>query len=250
MEREHRRLAGSSDHPLGGDLIRVGLADDQRLFTAGMAMVIDSQTDMTVLWQAGDGAEAVKCQHTDPVDLLLMDVQMPWTDGLSATRTLVDSGARCRIVVLTTFDTDEYVVEGIEAGAAGFLLKNTPPEELLEALRTVHQGDSVVSASSTRRLLQHVRPMLGHGPGPSALPSRETRRALESLTPREREVLTTMARGYTNTEICALLVLSMPTVKTHVGNVLAKTGARDRVQAVLFAFRAGLVDRQDLLRDA
>jgi DNA-binding NarL/FixJ family response regulator len=231
-------------------VIRVGLADDQRLFTAGLAMVIDSQPDMSVAWQAGDGAEAVERQHADPVDLLLMDVQMPGTDGLGATRALVGSGARCRVVVLTTFDTDEYVIEGIEAGAAGFLLKNTPPEELLEALRTVHRGDSVVSASSTRRLLRHVRPMLAGGSGPCAPPARGTLRALESLTPREREVLTAVARGHTNTEICELLVLSMPTVKTHVGNVLAKTGARDRVQAVLFAFRAGLVDRQDLLRDA
>ncbi|MEU3310869.1 response regulator [Nocardiopsis sp. NPDC055551] len=231
-------------------MIRIGLADDQRLFTAGMAMVIDSQPDMVVAWQAGDGAEAVELQRADPVDLVLMDVQMPGTDGLSATRTLVDAGARCRIVVLTTFDTDEYVIEGIEAGATGFLLKNTPPEELLEALRTVHRGDSVVSASSTRRLLQHVRPLLSGGSGPSAPPVRETRRALESLTPREREVLTAVARGYTNTEICELLVLSMPTVKTHVGNVLAKTGSRDRVQSVLFAFRSGLVDREDLLRDA
>lgn len=231
-------------------MIRVGLVDDQRLFTAGLAMVIDSQPDMAVAWQAGDGSEAVDRQRADPVDLLLMDIQMPGTDGLSATRALVGSGERCRIVVLTTFDTDDHVIEAIEAGAAGFLLKNTPPEELLAALRTVHGGDAVVSASSTRRLLRHVRPLLGGGPGPSALPSRETRRALESLTPREREVLTTMARGYTNTEICALLVLSMPTVKTHVGNVLAKTGSHDRVQAVLFAFRAGLVDQQDLLRDA
>ena len=231
-------------------MIRIGLADDQRLFTAGMAMVIDSQTDMAVAWQAGDGAEAVELQSADPVDLVLMDVQMPGTDGLSATRTLVDAGARCRIVVLTTFDTDEYVIEGIEAGATGFLLKNTPPEELLEALRAVHRGDSVVSASSTRRLLQHVRPLLGGGSEPSAPPARETRRALESLTPREREVLTAVARGYTNTEVCELLVLSMPTVKTHVGNVLAKTGSRDRVQAVLFAFRSGLVDRRDLLHDA
>ena len=231
-------------------MIRIGLADDQRLFTAGMAMVIDSQPDMAVAWQAGDGAEAVERQRADPVDLVLMDVRMPGTDGLSATRTLVDSGARCRIVVLTTFDTDEYVIEGIEAGATGFLLKNTLPEELLEALRAVHRGDSVVSASSTRRLLQHVRPLLGGGSGPSSPPARETRRALESLTPREREVLTAVARGYTNTEICELLVLSMPTVKTHVGNVLAKTTSRDRVQAVLFAFRAGLVDRRDLLRDA
>lgn len=231
-------------------MIRIGLADDQRLFTAGLAMVIDSQPDMTVLWQAGDGAEASERQRADPVDLLLMDVQMPGMDGLSATRDLVGSGERCRVLVLTTFDTDDYVIEAIEAGAAGFLLKNTPPEELLEALRTVHRGDSVISASSTRRLLQHVRPLLGGGSGPSAPPARETNRALESLTPREREVLTAMARGFTNTEICELLVLSMPTVKTHVGNVLAKAGARDRVQAVLFAFRAGLVDRQDLLRDA
>ncbi|MBR8745043.1 response regulator transcription factor [Nocardiopsis sp. MG754419] len=231
-------------------MIRMGLVDDQRLFTAGMAMVIDSQHDMAVAWQAGDGAEAVDRQRDDPVDLVLMDVQMPGTDGLTATRALVSSGERCRIVVLTTFDTDEYVVEAIEAGAAGFLLKNTPPEELLSALRTVHGGDAVVSASSTGRLLRHVRPLLGGRAGPTAPPDRSTRRALESLTPREREILAAVARGRTNTEICASLVLSMPTVKTHVGHILAKTGSRDRVQAVLFAFRSGLVDRADLLRDA
>ncbi|WP_017571271.1 response regulator [Nocardiopsis halotolerans] len=231
-------------------MIRVGLADDQVLFTAGMAMVIDSQPDLAVAWEAGDGAEAVTRQRADPVDVLLMDVQMPGTDGLGATRALVSSGADCRIVILTTFDTDEYVVEGVEAGAAGFLLKNTPPEELLEAVRTVHRGDSVVSASSTRRLLQHVRPLLGGPSAPSAPLDRGTRRAVESLTPREQEVLVAVALGYTNTEICERLVLSMPTVKTHVGHVLAKTGSRDRVQAVLFAFRAGLVDREDLLREA
>ncbi|WP_049578175.1 response regulator transcription factor [Nocardiopsis sp. SBT366] len=231
-------------------MIRVGLADDQRLFTAGVAMVIDSQPDMTVRWEAADGAEAVGRQRSDPVDLLLMDVQMPGTDGLTATRALVDAGATCRIVVLTTFDTDEYVIEGIEAGAAGFLLKNTDPEELLAALRTVHRGDSVISASSTRRLIGHVRPLLGGRPGPSLALPRTSLRALESLTPREREVLTAVARGHTNTEICELLVLSMPTVKTHVGSILAKTGARDRVQAVLFAFRTGLVGREDLLRGA
>lgn len=229
-------------------MIRVGLADDQQLFTAGLAMVIDSQPDLCVAWQARDGAEAVRAQQEDPAELVLMDVQMPGTDGLDATRTLVASGSRCRVIVLTTFDTDEYVVEGIEAGAAGFLLKSTPPEELLAALRTVHRGDSVISASSTRRLLQHVRPLLGGGSGPSSPPDRELRRASESLTLREREVLVAVARGFTNTEICDLLVLSMPTVKTHVGNVLAKTGSRDRVQAVLFAFRTGLVDREDLLR--
>ena len=231
-------------------MIRVGLADDQVLFTAGVAMVIDSQPDLTVAWRADDGEQAVAHQRADPVDVLLMDVQMPGTDGLSATRTLVSSGAECRIVILTTFDTDEYVIEGVEAGAAGFLLKNTPPEELLEAVRTVHRGDSVISASSTRRLLTHVRPLLGGAsprPGP---PRGHLRRAVESLTPREREVLVAMALGHSNTEICERLVLSMPTVKTHVGHVLAKTGSRDRVQAVLFAFRAGLVDRQDLLREA
>lgn len=231
-------------------MIRVGLADDQVLFTAGMAMVIDSQPDLTVAWEAGDGAQAVALQRSDPVDVLLMDVQMPGTDGLSATRSLVSSGAGCRIVILTTFDTDEYVVEGVEAGAAGFLLKNTPPEELLEAVRTVHRGDSVISASSTRRLLGHVRPLLG-GPSPRSAPlDGDTRRAVASLTPREQEVLVAVALGYTNTEICERLVLSMPTVKTHVGHVLAKTGSRDRVQAVLFAFRAGLVGREDLLREA
>lgn len=198
-------------------MIRVGLADDQQLFTAGMEMLLDSQPDLTVTWETADGSEAVDRQRSDPVDILLMDIQMPGTDGLSATRTLVSSGADCRIVILTTFDTDEYVLEGVEAGAAGFLLKNSPPEELLEAVRTVHRGDSVISASSTRRLFQHVRPLLG---GPAAAPApldRKTRRAVASLTPREQEVLIAVALGYTNTEICERLVLSMPTVKTHSG---------------------------------
>ena len=229
-------------------MIRVGLADDQALFTAGLAMVIDSQPDLAVAWEAADGAQAVARQRADPVDVLLMDVQMPGTDGLSATRSLVSAGAKCRIIILTTFDTDEYVVEGVEAGAAGFLLKSTPPEELLTAVRTVHDGDSVISASATRRLLRQVRPLLG-GPQDPVRPGRGVRRALGSLTPREREVLVDIALGYTNTEICERLVLSMPTVKTHVGRILSKTGSRDRVQAVLFAIRAGLVDRRDLLRE-
>jgi DNA-binding NarL/FixJ family response regulator len=151
-----------------------------------------------------------------------------------------------RVVVLTTFDLDEYVVAAIGAGASGFLLKDAPPEEMLSAVRTVHAGDSVIAASSTRRLLQHVAPML-RGAAPAAAVAD---RQLAELTPREREVLVQMALGATNTEIATRFVVSEATVKTHVGRVLAKTGSRDRVQAVVLAYRTGLVQPADLLRDA
>lgn len=238
-------------------MIRVGLCDDQPLFSCGVAMVVGSQADLSVAWQAGNGAEGVDRNQADPVDVLLMDVQMPVLDGIAATRTVVDSGVPTRVVLLTTFDTDEYVVGGLAAGASGFLLKDTPPEELLAAIRTVHAGDSVISARSTRRLLHQVRPLLdgdGDGSGsrvagrPAVSP--DDRRALEGLTQRETEILVAVAKGWTNTEICERLFVSMPTVKTHVGRVLTKTGARDRVQAVLFAFRTGLVHLDDLLGDA
>jgi DNA-binding NarL/FixJ family response regulator len=151
-----------------------------------------------------------------------------------------------RVVVLTTFDLDEYVVAAIGAGASGFLLKDAAPEDMLGAIRTVHSGDSVIAASSTRRLLQHVAPMLRGG-----APSRASDdRSLGELTPREREVLVQMALGASNTEIAAHFVVSEATVKTHVGRVLAKTGSRDRVQAVVLAYRTGLVSPADLLRDA
>jgi DNA-binding NarL/FixJ family response regulator len=228
--------------------IRVVLVDDQQMVRAGFRMVIDSQADLTVVGEAGDGATAVDLLRRTPADVVLMDVRMPGTDGIEATRQVTVLPEPPRVVVLTTFDLDEYVVAAIGAGASGFLLKDAPPEEMLSAVRTVHAGDSVIAASSTRRLLQHVAPMLR---GTTAEPSTGTdARALADLTPREREVLVQMALGASNTEIAGRLFVSEATVKTHVGRVLAKTRSRDRVQAVVLAYRTGLVAPADLLRDA
>ncbi|MGY1783357.1 response regulator [Geodermatophilus sp. SYSU D01036] len=226
-------------------MIRVVLVDDQQMVRAGFRMVIDSQPDLTVVGEAGDGAAAVDLLRATAADVVLMDVRMPGTDGIEATRQVTALPDPPRVVVLTTFDLDEYVVAAIGAGASGFLLKDAPPEEMLAAVRTVHAGDSVIAASSTRRLLQHVAPML-RGIGSAPAPATE----LTELTPREREVLVQMALGATNTEIAQRLFVSEATVKTHVGRVLAKTGSRDRVQAVVLAYRTGLVSPADLLRDA
>jgi DNA-binding NarL/FixJ family response regulator len=226
--------------------IRVVLVDDQQMVRAGFRMVIDSQPDLTVVGEAGDGAAAVALLRSTPADVVLMDVRMPGLDGIEATRQVTALPEPPRVVVLTTFDLDEYVLAAIGAGASGFLLKDAPPEEMLAAVRTVHAGDSVIAPSSTRRLLQHVAPMLS---GPAAAPAADDR-ALADLTPREREVLVQMAYGATNTEIAELFVVSEATVKTHVGRVLAKTGSRDRVQAVVLAYRTGLVQPADLLRNA
>jgi DNA-binding NarL/FixJ family response regulator len=228
------------------DRIRVVLVDDQQMVRAGFRMVIDSQPDLTVVGEAGTGDEAVRLLARTPADVVLMDVRMPGTDGIEATRRVTAQADPPRVVVLTTFDLDEYVVAAIGAGASGFLLKDAPPEEMLAAVRTVHAGDSVIAASSTRRLLQHVAPMLR---GTSSAPAAEPRELAE-LTPREREVLVQMAYGATNAELAAHFVVSEATVKTHVGRVLAKTGSRDRVQAVVLAYRTGLVQPADLLRNA
>jgi DNA-binding NarL/FixJ family response regulator len=228
--------------------IRVVLVDDQQMVRAGFRMVIDSQPDLTVVGEAGDGGSAVELLRRTTADVVLMDVRMPGTDGIEATRQVTALSQPPRVVVLTTFDLDEYVVAAIGAGASGFLLKDAPPEEMLSAVRTVHAGDSVIAASSTRRLLQHVAPML-RGAAPSTTSGTDAR-ALADLTPREREVLELMAFGATNGEIAERFVVSEATVKTHVGRVLAKTGSRDRVQAVVLAYRTGLVQPADLLRDA
>ena len=228
--------------------IRVVVVDDQQMVRAGFRMVIDSQPDLTVVGEAGDGAAAVQLLARMRADVVLMDIRMPGTDGLEATRQVTALPEAPRVVVLTTFDLDEYVVTAIGAGASGFLLKDAPPEEMLAAVRTVHAGDSVIAASSTRRLLQHVAPML-RGASSSA-PGGGDDAALAELTPREREVLVQMALGASNTEIARSFVVSEATVKTHVGRVLAKTGSRDRVQAVVLAYRTGLVQPADLLRDA
>lgn len=241
-------------------VIRIGLTDDEPLLTAGLAMLLGAQGDMEVVWQAADGHQALRRAESDPVDVLLLDIQMPGLDGLDTTRRLVSGGAQGRIIILTTFDTDGYVLGAIEAGAAGFLLKSTAPEQLVEAVRTVHAGDSVISPGPTRRLLGAVRrgapapsgavdPAARAAPAPSgtAGPAPGGAGELAGLTGREREILRLVAIGLTNREICDRLWVSMPTVKTHVSHLLAKTGSRDRVQLVLLALRSGVVRLDEVL---
>jgi len=212
--------------------IRVLLVDDQTLVRAGFRMVIDSQDDLEVVGEAGDGIAAVAAVGQYRPDLVVMDVRMPLLDGIEATRRITAQESPPKIIVLTTFDLDEHALQAIRAGASGFLLKDAPPEELLRAIRTVHSGDAVIAPSTTRRLLDHLVPLAAD---PVAT------QAVSALTEREREVLVAMARGWSNGEIAQRFVLAEGTVKTHVGRVLAKLGARDRVQAVVVAFDAGLV---------
>lgn len=227
---------GSMRIPAEDRPIRVALVDDQQLVRAGFAMLVESQPDMTVVAEAGDGREAVERLRGTTVDVVLMDVRMPVMNGVDATRELTALlGERApRVIVLTTFDIDEYVFAAVKAGAAGFLLKDAPPAELLSALRTVHSGDAVVAPSTTRRLIAHFAELL-----PDAEPSGA--HALAELTDREREVLLEVARGRSNSEIAAALFLSEATVKTHVGRILTKTGLRDRVQLVVLAYETRLV---------
>lgn len=233
-------------------VIRIGLTDDEPLLIAGLAMLLGAQGDMEVVWQAADGHQALRRAESDPVDVLLLDIQMPGLDGLATTRRLVSCGAQGRIIILTTFDTDGYVLGAIEAGAAGFLLKSTAPERLVEAVRTVHAGDSVISPGPTRRLLGAVRrgapaPSGAAGPTARAAPAPGGAGELAGLTGREREILRLVAIGLTNREICDRLWVSMATVKTHVSHLLAKTGSRDRVQLVLLALRSGVVRLDEVL---
>jgi len=216
-------------------MIRVYLVDDQQLVRGGFRMLVDSQPDMTVVGEAGDGAEAVQQLAVTAADVVLMDVRMPRMDGVEATRTITARGDLPRVVVLTTFDLDEYAFAAIKAGAAAFLLKDALPEDLLTAIRTVHAGDSVVAPSTTRRLLDQFAAVL-----PDAVAAAPDDR-LAGLTDREREVLVQVGRGRSNTEIAADLVVAEATVKTHIGRLLAKTGSRDRVQLVVLAYETGLV---------
>lgn len=222
--------------------IRVAVVDDQHLVRSGFSMVIESQPDLTVVAQAADGVDALAALRSTAADVVLMDVRMPRLDGIETTRRLLaDGGNRAgrdlRVVVLTTFDLDEYALAAIQAGASGFLLKDAPPEELLAAIRTVHRGDAVIAPSTTRRLLDHVSPLLARTGGERS----EARELVASLTVRERDVFTLIADGLSNTEIARRLVVSEATIKTHVGHILTKLGARDRVQLVVMAYRAGLV---------
>ncbi|MDO5634883.1 MAG: response regulator transcription factor [Micrococcus sp.] len=221
--------------------IRVALVDDQQLIRSGLAMLISSQPDLEVVAEASTGREAVASPAVASADVVLMDVRMPHMDGIEATRALLAGPTPPRVVVLTTFDLDEYALEAIDAGASGFLLKDAPPEELLAAVRTVHRGDAVIAPSTTRRLLAHMVPRRRADQEREEQCAAE-RAALETLTPRERQVLMCMASGESNQAIATHLVLSEATVKTHVGKILAKLGVRDRVQAVVLAYRGGLVE--------
>ena len=267
--------------------IRVMLVDDQRLVRGGLSMLVNSQPDLQVVMEADDGLAAIDVfdrmvSEGQAPQVILMDVRMPHCDGLEAARRIlerdgereVSEDERVRIIMLTTFDIDEYVYSAVRAGASGFLLKDTPPEQLLEAIRTVHRGDAVIAPSATRRLLEHMIPVLD-SPASAApvVPAAESvpaippaagseipkatfipaehasfeptvdyphRELIEQLSPREFEVLGLIARGLSNAEITRELVLSEATVKTHVSHVLAKLGARDRVQAVIMAYEAGI----------
>ncbi len=218
------------------DPIRLLIADDQALVRAGFRMVLDAQPDMRVVGEAADGAEAVASVARMPVDIVLMDIRMPAMDGVEATRRITASAAATRVLVLTTFDLDEYVYAALRAGAAGFLLKDAGPDELLAAIRAIHSGDAVVAPSATRRMLERFLPALPDGPGAAPAADR-----LGPLTQREREVLTLVGRGLTNAEIADELFLSEATVKTHIGHILAKKALRDRVQMVVLAYDSGLV---------
>lgn len=218
--------------------IRILLADDQALIRSGIAMVIDSQPDMHVVAQVADGDEVTAAARREPCDLVLMDIRMPRMDGIAAITTLFDEFGPMapRVVMLTTFDTDEHLHAALRAGAPGFLLKGARPEEMLAAIRSVANGDAVIAPSATRRLLAQITASL-----PAAAPPEPDPR-IDQLTEREREVLVEIASGANNNEIGGNLSMAEGTVKTHVGRLLAKTESRDRVGLVLFAHDVGLLD--------
>ena len=215
---------------------RVLLVDDQPLLRTGFRMILSAESDLTVVGEAGDGATAVELARRLKPDVVLMDIRMPVMDGIQATRNLAGPGVEepIKVLILTTFGLDEYVVESLRAGASGFLLKDAPPEDLVEAIRIVAAGDALLAPSVTRRLLDRVASRL-----PRA--NEDTIPALSELTERELEVLKLLARGLSNAEIAAKLVVSETTVKTHVSRVLAKLDLRDRVQAVILCYETGLV---------
>jgi DNA-binding NarL/FixJ family response regulator len=214
-------------------VIRVLVADDQAMVRAGFAALLAAQPDLEVVGEAENGAEAVRLAAAEQPDVVLMDVRMPVLDGIAATRQVLADNPAARVVVLTTFDVDDYVLDAIRAGASGFLLKDSPPDDLVAAVRIVARGDALLAPSVTRRLIERLAVGPAQQPGsPSALPE---------LTQREREVLVEVARGRSNQEIAAVLVIAEQTVKTHVSRVLGKLGLRDRAQAVVAAYESGLV---------
>jgi DNA-binding NarL/FixJ family response regulator len=210
-------------------VIRVLLADDQALVRAGLRLILDAEPDIEVVAEAGDGDEAVTLAAETRPDLVLMDIRMPALDGIEATRRLLAEPNHLRVLMLTTFDLDEYVVDAFRAGASGFLLKTAPPQQLVAAVRTIHDGDALLAPASIRRLLEQ------HPPAATAAA------ALDELTTREREVLELLARGLSNAEIAAELVVEPSTVKSHVASLLAKLDLRDRVHAVIYAYESGLI---------
>jgi DNA-binding NarL/FixJ family response regulator len=212
--------------------IRVALVDDQELVRVGLAMVVDATDDIRIVVQAADGVEAVTRLAETQVDVVLMDVQMPRMDGVEATAAVATRGNAPKVILLTTFDLDEYAFAGLRAGASGFLLKDASADEVLHAIRAVHAGDAVMAPSTTRRMLEQL---------PNAGAARNASPLLARLTARERDVLMEIARGHSNAETAQRLFLSEATVKTHVGHLLAKLEVRDRVQAVIFAYENGLV---------
>ena len=217
-------------------MIRVLLADDQALIRMGFRMVLDAEADIEVVGEAADGAAAITQAKALNPDVVLMDIRMPGVNGIEATAEITRT-LDTKVLILTTFDLDEYAFGGLRAGASGFLLKDTRPAELIEAIRTVASGEAVVSPRITRRMLEMFAGQLPSG----ATASGHVDPRIASLTPRETEILRLVARGMSNAEIAAELVVSATTVKTHVGSVLAKLGVRDRVQAVVVAYETGLV---------
>ena len=213
--------------------IRLVLVDDQAMMRSGLRLILESEPDIRVVGEAADGRAAIDAVARLRPDLVLMDVQMPVMDGLEATRRLV-ADAHATVLILTTFDLDEYVFEALRAGAAGFILKNAPAEDLIHAVRTVAAGDALLAASITRRVIDRF---VERRPQPEAV------RQLDRLSTREREVLALVAEGLSNSEIADRLVLGEATVKTHIGSILAKLGLRDRVAAVIVAYESGLANR-------
>jgi DNA-binding NarL/FixJ family response regulator len=218
--------------------VRILIADDQALVRTGFRMILEAEPDFQVVAEAKDGDEAVQAVRAAKPDVVLMDIRMPRLDGLEATRRIVNAGdgTAPRVLILTTFDLDEYVYDALEAGASGFVLKDVPPEQLVAGIRTVAEGEALLAPSVTRRLIETF---IANRPGPVGAPPG----GLDDLTERELEVLKLIARGLSNAEIADELVVSGTTVKTHVARVLAKLGLRDRVQAVVLAYETGLVTR-------
>ena len=238
------------EHMENNEVIRVAIADDQELVRAGFAMVINSQKDMQVVAQASNGNEIVEVASKEHTDVILMDVRMPNMDGLEATRKILkeDTNANTRIIILTTFDLDEYVMAAIHTGASGFLLKDTEPETLLNSIRTVYQGNAIIAPTATKRLIESmISKPNDEEKSKEEIATKNEQSAntydscLNDLTDREREVLVEIAHGLSNQEIANKLFISLPTVKTHVAHILGKINARDRVQAVVFAYENSLV---------